>query len=93
MISTNSIDLRGDETERNPNPSKEIEIEEVRLFGKDDDRSVRIGKNLLPEFKENLVTLLRKYHECFAWFAADMPGIDPKIACHKLAIDPSFKPV
>ena len=22
-----------------------------------------------------------------------MPGIDPKIACHKLAIDPSFKPV
>ncbi|KAG7594130.1 Reverse transcriptase domain [Arabidopsis thaliana x Arabidopsis arenosa] len=29
----------------------------------------------------------------FAWSAADMPGIDPSIICHKLNVDPSFKPV
>ena len=91
MISIESLDLRGDEAERNPKPSEEIEIEEVKLFGEGDDWSMRIGKNLLEEFKQKLISLLKKYHKCFAWSTADMLGIDPKIACHKLAIDPSFK--
>ena len=46
MISIESLDPRGDEVERNPKPSEEIKIKEVKLFGKGDDRSVRIKKNL-----------------------------------------------
>ena len=53
MISTKSLDLRGNETKRNPKSSKEIKIKEVRLFGEGDDRSIRIRKNLPSEFKEN----------------------------------------
>ena len=29
----------------------------------------------------------------FAWKAADMPGIDPKLMCHKLAVYPGSRPV
>ena len=93
MISIESLDLRGNEIKRNSEPCEEIEVEEVKLFGKGDDRSVRISKNLSKEFKQKFISLLKGYHVCFAWSAADMLGIDPKIACHKLAINPSFKPV
>ncbi|KAG7533112.1 Ribonuclease H-like superfamily [Arabidopsis thaliana x Arabidopsis arenosa] len=57
------------------------------------DRKVRIGVTLAGEIKEALVELLRKNKTSFAWTAADMPGIDPSIICHKLNVDPSFKPV
>lgn len=29
----------------------------------------------------------------FAWNSSDMPGIDPIIGCHHLALDPSIKPI
>ena len=93
MISTEYLDPRGDERERNPKPSEEVEIEEVKQFDNHNYWSIKIEKHLPEEFKKKLVTLLKKYHECFAWSAVDMLGIDHKIACHKLAIDPSFKPV
>ena len=93
MISIESLDPKGDEAERNPKPSEKIKIEEVKLFGEGDDRLVRIDKNHLEEFKTKLISLLKKYHECFVWSAVNMSGIDPKIACHRLAIDPNFKPV
>ena len=51
IISIESLYLRGDEAERNPKPSEEIEIKEVKLFGEGDDRSVRIQKNLPKGFK------------------------------------------
>ncbi|KAG7536593.1 Ribonuclease H domain [Arabidopsis suecica] len=57
------------------------------------DRKVRIGVTLTGEIKEALIELLRKNKTSFAWSAADMPGIDPSIICHKLNVDPSFKPV
>ena len=50
-------------------------------------------KNLLVNFIEKLIRLLKKYHECFAWIATDMLGIDPNVTCHKLAIDPKVKQV
>ena len=53
MISDESLDPRGDEVERNTKPSEEVEIEEVKLFGENDDRSVRIGKKLPKEFLKN----------------------------------------
>ena len=32
VITIESLDSRSDETERNPKPSKEVEIEKVKLF-------------------------------------------------------------
>ena len=65
MIIVESLDLRDEEVERKSKPV-ELEIEEVRLFDKSDSQSVWVGKNLLTEFKERLMGLLKTYHQCFA---------------------------
>ena len=66
---------------------------EVILEEDKPNRKVQIGATLSNEIKEALIELLRRNKESFAWSAADMPGIDPSIICHKLNVDPSFKPV
>ena len=52
--------------ERNSKTTEGFKIEEIKLFDDSDPRIVRIGKNLPNDFKQKLVELLRKYHECFA---------------------------
>ncbi|KAG7552744.1 Retrotransposon gag domain [Arabidopsis thaliana x Arabidopsis arenosa] len=77
-----------------PSGQKEDDVViEVVLEEDKPDRKVRIGVTLTGEIKEALIELLRKNKTSFAWSAADMPGIDPSIICHKLNVDPSFKPV
>ena len=64
MITIKSMDLRDNEVERNLKPI-ESKIEEVRLFNEYDSQ-LKVGKNLLAEFKEKLMGLLKTYHQCFA---------------------------
>ncbi|KAG7559356.1 Integrase catalytic core [Arabidopsis thaliana x Arabidopsis arenosa] len=79
---------------RYPSGQKEDDVViEVVLEEDKPDRKVRIGATLTSEIKEALIELLRKNKTSFAWSAADMPKIDPDIICHKLNVDPSFKPV
>ena len=47
MITTKLINPRGDGAKRNPEPTKDLEVEEVKLFGDNDHQSVRIGKIIL----------------------------------------------
>ena len=54
---------------------------------------IKIGISLLVEDKTWLVELLRKYIEIFAWVTINMLRIDLKVACYKLSIDPSIKPI
>ncbi|XP_068309735.1 uncharacterized protein [Pyrus communis] len=51
----------------------------------------RIGSRLSLVEKEELTTFLRENRDGFAWSPSDTPGIDPKIACHKLNVDPATK--
>ena len=59
MITTELLDPRSDDTERNLKPIEELGGEEVKLFGDNDHRLIRIRKNLPVE-------LLEKYHEYLA---------------------------
>jgi hypothetical protein len=34
-----------------------------------------------------------EFRDCFAWSYKEMPGLDPRVATHKLSIDPKFRPV
>jgi hypothetical protein len=34
-----------------------------------------------------------EFRDCFAWSYKEMPGLDPQVTTHKLAIDPTFRPV
>ena len=57
------------------------------------DSCVEIGTNLSESLKIELIVCLKKNLNTFAWAADDMPGIDINITCHKLNVDPTFKPI
>ncbi|KAI5442395.1 hypothetical protein KIW84_011461 [Lathyrus oleraceus] len=73
-----------------PIPDGEFEL--IPL-GDDPERTVKIGKGLPEETREELVACLKENSDLFAWNAAEMPGLDPEIACHKLALDQAAKPI
>ena len=43
--------------------------------------------------KAELTSLLRTNLDLFAWAPEDMPGINPRVIFHTLAIDPKIQPV
>ena len=56
-------------------------------------RVVRIGSGLGETIKGELVKCLQSHADIFAWSHKDMLGIDPGVACHKLAIRKGARPV
>ncbi|GAU51417.1 hypothetical protein TSUD_88720 [Trifolium subterraneum] len=68
-----------------PIPDGEFEL--VPLV-EDPTKGVKIGADLPDLVKRQLKACLRENVELFAWSAAEMPGIDPEVACHQLTIDP-----
>ncbi|GAU49214.1 hypothetical protein TSUD_369830 [Trifolium subterraneum] len=71
----------------NYRPIPDGEFELVPL-GDDPTKGVKIGADLPDLVKKQLKACLRENAELFAWSAAEMPGIDPEVACHQLTIDP-----
>uniref|UniRef100_A0A2N9GLG0 Uncharacterized protein n=1 Tax=Fagus sylvatica TaxID=28930 RepID=A0A2N9GLG0_FAGSY len=56
------------------------ELEIVNLADEGEEpREVKIGTRCATEQKEALITLLREFHEIFAWSYQDMPGLDTDI--------------
>ena len=39
------------------------------------------------------MSLLTEYKNIFAWSYKEMPGLDPKVAVHHLAIKPGYQPI
>ncbi|XP_015970355.1 uncharacterized protein LOC107493832 [Arachis duranensis] len=66
------------------------ETEEVQVGGTE-DKTTNIGANLKGELKELLIQFLKDNSDLFAWKAADMPGIDLGLKCHKLAVYPGSR--
>ena len=64
MITTESLDLKGDDTDRNPKLVEDSDVEEVKLLNDDDCQMVKIKKKLPVDFKQKLIKLLKKYHKC-----------------------------
>lgn len=69
------------------------ETEDVELVLGKEEKVVKIGLGLQEPLQTNLVEMLRMYTDIFAWQPSDMPGIDEKVAVHKLCVDPTRKPV
>ncbi|GAU22742.1 hypothetical protein TSUD_138660 [Trifolium subterraneum] len=61
---------------------------ELVPLGEDPTKGVKIGADLPDLVKRQLKACLKENAELFAWSAAEMPGIDPEVACHQLTIDP-----
>ncbi|XP_019429591.1 PREDICTED: uncharacterized protein LOC109337139, partial [Lupinus angustifolius] len=54
---------------------------------------VYLGSSLPPNRRSRLETSLKAKRDLFAWSVADIPGIDPSFACHRLTTKPGAKPV
>jgi hypothetical protein len=73
-----------------PIPDGEFELVP---FGKDPSRGVKIGAGLPELARKQLNVCLRENADLFAWSVAEMPGLDPEVACHQLTVDPDAKDV
>ena len=62
------------------------------IIGDDLERFFQVGARLPLQEKEELVELLRRNVDVFAWDAYEAPGLDPKFICHRLNVDPSITP-
>ena len=72
----------------------EEELKEINLGAKlGSQKTVFISSQLATQEKEQLVTLLQKYMDVFAWTYDEMPGLDPGLVVHSLNVDPGIKPV
>ena len=69
-------------------------LEEIDLAGSQQDmRPIFITKSLLPDFRDQLIDLLKAYEDVFAWTYDEMPGFDVGLVTHRLAISLGAKPV
>ena len=62
------------------------------IVGDDPERFFQVGAQLPLNEKEELVELLRRNVDVFAWDAYETPGLDPKFICHHLNVNPSVTP-
>ena len=65
---------------------------EVDIGPGDRPRLTYISAKLDPEYKQELVNLLKEYRDCFAWEYYEMPGLDRSIVEHRLPIKPGYRP-
>nr|GMD36083.1 uncharacterized protein LOC109150426 [Ipomoea batatas] len=56
-------------------------------------RPIFISTLLSNEDEEIYVALLKEYIDVFAWTYKEMPGLDPKVVVHRLAVKKACRPV
>ncbi|XP_015965613.1 uncharacterized protein LOC107489376 [Arachis duranensis] len=83
------LDARVDDK---PRPEPEGDLEKFRV-GDTEKKFTFVNRNLPHELKEPLVEMIRANGDLFAWTPADMPGIDPEIMSHHLAVKSEACPV
>ena len=65
---------------------------EVDIGDEDRPRPAFISAKLDPEYKQELVKLLKEYKDCFSWEYYEMPGLDRSIVEHRLPIKYGYQP-
>jgi hypothetical protein len=56
-------------------------------------RSLNINANLDEQQQQNLIQVLSKYQQDFAWEYSDMKGIDPQLCTHHIYIEKDAQPI
>ncbi|XP_072066687.1 uncharacterized protein [Arachis hypogaea] len=83
------LDPRADFRER-PTPSDDLQ---KVYFNNDPNKFTFVGRSISKEELKAITTFLQDQADLFACKPSDMPGIDPQIISHKLAINSSTKSV
>ena len=68
------------------------ELEEIDIGPRDRPRPTYISTKFDPEYRQELVDLLKKFKDYFAWEYYEMPGLDRSIVKHRLPIKPGYRP-
>ena len=68
------------------------ELEEVDIDSGDRLRPMCVSAKLDPEYKRELIDLLKEFKDCFAWEYYEMPSLDRSIVEHRLPIKPGYRP-
>ena len=71
-------------------PADEVKCEDLErvVIGDDPERFFQIEAQIPLLEKEQLVDLLRRNVDVFAWDAYEAPSLDPKFICHHLNVNP-----
>ena len=67
------------------------DLEKV-VIGDDSERFFQVGAQIPLLEKEQLVDLLKRNVNVFAWDAHETPRLDPNFICHHLNVNPSITP-
>ena len=67
------------------------DLEKV-VVGDDPEKFFQIGAQMPLLEKEQLVDLLRRNVDVFAWNAYEALGVDPNFICHHMNVNPSITP-
>ncbi|CAL8168060.1 unnamed protein product [Prunus armeniaca] len=70
-------------------PEVEDPLQEINLGTKEDPRPTFISTLLEESLKDEIITLLHDFKDCFAWHYHEMPGLVE----HKLPIKEGYLPV
>ena len=62
------------------------------IIGDDPERFFQVRAQLPLQEREQLVKLLRRNVDVFAWDAYEAPGLNPKFICHHLNVNLSVTP-
>ena len=68
------------------------ELKVVNLAEKSEEpKEVKIAAHFSTEQKDELIALLKEFHEIFTWSYQDMPGLDTDIVVHQIPLKPECK--
>ena len=68
------------------------ELKELNLGTLEEPRPVYVSSLLTQEEEHEYAELLSEFKDVFAWSYKEMPGLDPRIAVHRLAIKKGVSP-
>ena len=68
------------------------QLEEIQIDQNGTTKVLKIGSDLTPPLKSEIESFLRQNLDVSAWSHSDMEGIDAKVMCHSLNIDPTYPP-
>ena len=68
------------------------ELEKIDIGPGDRPRPTYVSAKFDPEYKRELIDLLKEFKDCFAWEYYEMPSLDRSIVGHRLSIEPGYRP-
>ncbi|KAM2207670.1 hypothetical protein ACFXTI_023758 [Malus domestica] len=69
------------------------DLKELNLGTKEEQRPIFVSALLSADEVDEYYQLLSEYKDVFAWTYKEMPGLDPVIAVHHLAVKPGTRPI